>query len=150
MACFDSWCESIIKNWNKKSEEISGGKNMFKRMTVKLLALMMVCLVAGIEVSAQTRIRFARGRASATVSGTISPKSNRAFVVRASDGQFARVSVSPRGLKIFSDAAPKGESGSSSFDTFSGDNEFGLYNPTNRTIRYTMTISIRWNFDGGD
>jgi len=104
---------------------------------------MLVFLLTGTDLSAQTRIRFAKGRSSATVSGTIPPNSNRTFVVRASDGQFARVSVSPRGLKIFSDAAPKGESGSSSFDTFSGDNEFGLYNPTNRTIRYIMTISIR-------
>ena len=116
---------------------------MLNRMTGRILALIMVCLLAGMSLSAQTRIRFARGRSSATVSGTISPNSNRTFVVRASSGQFARVSVSPRNLRIFSDAAPKGESGSSSFDTYGGDNEFGIYNPTGRTIRYVLTISIR-------
>lgn len=116
---------------------------MLNRMTGKILALIMVCLLTGSDLSAQTRIRFAKGRSSATVSGTISPNSNRTFVVRADGGQFARVSVSPRNLRIFSDAAPKGESGSSSFDTYNGDNEFGLYNPTNRAVRYTMTISIR-------
>lgn len=116
---------------------------MLKKITVKLLALMIIFLLTGNDLSAQTRIRFAKGRSSATLSGTIQPNSNRTFMVRASAGQTARVSVSPRGLKIFSDAAPKGESGSSSFDTYSGDNEFGLYNPTNRAIRYTMTISIR-------
>ena len=109
----------------------------------KISALIVICLLAAASLPAQTRIRFGRGRSSATVSGTISPDSNRTFVVRASNGQFARVSVSPRNLRIFSDAAPRGESGSSSFDTYSGDNEFGIYNPTNRTIRYVLTISIR-------
>ncbi len=104
---------------------------------------MMVFLISETDLSAQTRIRFARGRSSATVSGTIQPKSNRTFVVRASDGQIARVSVSPRNLRIFSDAAPKGEAGSSSFETYYGDNEFGFYNPSNRAIRYILTISIR-------
>ncbi len=89
---------------------------MLKRITVKFLALVMVFLLTGTDLAAQTRIRFAKGRSSATVSGTIPAKTNRTFVVRASAGQFARVSVSSRGLKIFSDAAPKGESGSSSFD----------------------------------
>jgi len=116
---------------------------MLKKFTIKFLALVMVFILLETDLSAQTRIRFAKSRSSATVSGTIPAQSNRTFVVRASAGQIARVSVSPRNLRIFSDAAPKGESGSSSFDTYSGDNEFGLYNPTNRAIRYTMTISIR-------
>lgn len=116
---------------------------MLKNISVKIALLLTIGLMSGIDLYAQTRIRFAQGRSSATITGTIPAKSNRTFLVGARSGQTARVSVNNRSLSIFSDAAPKGESGSSSFDTYNGDNEFGLYNPTNRAIRYTMTVSIR-------
>lgn len=116
---------------------------MIKKISVYFVTATMILLMSGIDIMAQTRIRFARGRSSATVSGTIPARSNKTFVVGASNGQYARVSVSPRNLQLFSNDAPKGESGSSSFETNSGDNEFGIYNPTNRAVRYTMTISIR-------
>ena len=116
---------------------------MLKKIFIHFVLLTTISLMTGIELFAQTRIRFASGRSSATVKGTIPAKSNKFFLVGARSGQIARVSVTPRNLQIFSDAAPKGESGRSEFETHRGDNEFGLYNPTNRAVRYTMTISIR-------
>lgn len=116
---------------------------MIKKINIYFVTVAMILLMSGIDIMAQTRIRFARGRSSATVSGTIPARSNKNFVVGASNGQYARVSVSPRNLQIYSNEAPKGEAGSSGFETYSGDNEFGIYNPTNRPVRYTMTISIR-------
>ncbi len=116
---------------------------MIKKISVSFVMLVMILLMTGAELYAQNRIRFARGRSSATVSGTIPAGSNKTFVVGARYGQIARVSVSPRNLQIWSNAAPKGESGSSSFETNNGNNVFGLYNPSNRPIRFTMTISIR-------
>jgi hypothetical protein len=118
-------------------------KIMLKKLFIHFVLLTTISLMTSVELYAQTRIRFARGRSSATVSGTIPAKSNRTFVVGARSGQVASVSVNVGSLKIFSDAAPKGESGSTSFDTYNGDNEFGIYNPTNRAISYTMTVSIR-------
>ena len=116
---------------------------MIKKISVYFVMLTMVLLLTSSELFAQTRIRFAKGRSSATITGTIPAKSNRTFVVGASAGQTARVSVNQGSLSIFTNEAPKGESGSSSFETYSGNNEFGIYNPTNRAITYTMTISIR-------
>ncbi len=117
---------------------------MIKKLSVYFVLLMTISLMTSVKLYAQTRIRFAKGRNSTTISGTIPAQSNRTFVVRAGwNGQIVRVSVNAPKLKIFSSEAPKGESGSSSFETYSGDNEFGLDNPTNRPIRYTMTISIR-------
>ena len=115
---------------------------MIKKISVYFVMTATLLLMTNAELYAQTRIRFARGKSSATVTGTISPKSNRVFVVGARAGQVASVTVSPSNLYIFSNAAPKGEAGSSSFETYNGDNEFGIYNPTNRTIKYSMTISI--------
>ena len=116
---------------------------MIKKLGMYVVLLAIFSMVTSAELYAQTRIRFARGRSAATISGTIPARSNRTFVVGASYGQIARVSVSPRNLQIWSNAAPKGESGSSSFETNDGNNEFGLYNPTNRPVKYRMTISIR-------
>lgn len=116
---------------------------MLKKLFVHFVLLTTISLMTSVDLYAQSRIRFARGRSSATVSGTIPAKANRSFVVAASYGQTAGVSVNNRSLRIWNDAAPKGESGSSSFETNSGDNEFGIYNPTNRAINYTMTLSIR-------
>lgn len=116
---------------------------MIKKISVCLVMLTMIFLATSVETLAQTRIRFGRGRSSATISGTIAPGANRTFVVGARSGQYAVVSVNPRNLQIFTDEAPKGESGSSSFETNYGDNEFGIYNPTGRPIRFSMTISIR-------
>src|ERR1044071_6860104 len=103
---------------------------MLKKLFVYFVLLTTISFLTSVELYAQTRIRFARGRSSATVSGTIPAKSNRYYVVGASSGQIARVSVSNRSLQVFSDEAPKGQSGGTSFETYSGDNEFGIYNPT--------------------
>ncbi len=116
---------------------------MIKKISVYFVLLMTISLMSSVELFAQTRIRFARGRSSATISGTIPAGGERTFVVGARYGQNASVSVSPRNLRIWSDAAPKGEAGRSSFETNSGDNEFGISNPTRRSIKYTITISIR-------
>lgn len=115
---------------------------MLKKLFVYFVLLTTMSFMTSIELYAQTRIRFARGRSSATVTGTIPAKSNKFYVVGATAGQEANVSVSPSKLYIFNTAAPKGEAGSSSFETDNGDNEFGIYNPTNHSINFTMTISI--------
>lgn len=116
---------------------------MIKKISLYLVMLTMVFWMTSADLYAQSRIRFAKGRYSATISGTIAARSNRYYVVGARSGQIARISVSPRNLQIFSNEAPKGESGSSSFETYRGDNEFGIYNPSNRAVRFTMTVSIR-------
>jgi hypothetical protein len=116
---------------------------MIRKISICFVMLVTMTLMTNVELYAQQRIRFARGRSSATVSGTIPAGANRSFVVRASYGQYARVSVSPRNLQVWTGGTPKGQSGGTSFETDEGDNEFGIYNPTNRAIRYTMTISIR-------
>jgi len=52
--------------------------------------------MTSVELYAQTRIRFARGRSSTTVSGTIPAKGTRYFVIGARSGQNAYISVSNR------------------------------------------------------
>ncbi len=116
---------------------------MLRKTFIYFVLLTTISLMSSVELYAQTRIRFARGRSSAMLNMSIPAKTNAYFVVGARRGQVARVSVNHRSLEIFSDEAPKGVSGSTSFDTNNGDNEFGVYNPTNRSITYRLTVSIR-------
>ena len=116
---------------------------MIKKIGVYFVMLVTVSLMINVDLYAQSRIRFARGRSSATISGTIPARSNRSFVVGASYGQTARVTVSPGNLQVWTAGTPKGQSGGTTFETDDGDNEFGIYNPSNRAVRYTLTISIR-------
>lgn len=116
---------------------------MLKKLLVHFVLITTISLMTSVELYAQTRIRFARGRSSTTITGTIPAKSNRYFVVSARGGQYAVVSLNTNRLQVFASGTPKGESGGTSFETDSGDNEFGIYNPTNSAIRYTMTVSIR-------
>ncbi len=118
-------------------------KILIKKIASGFVLMTTFFLMSNANLYAQERIRFAKGRSSATVTGTIPANSNKFFLVGARAGQMAVVSVSPSNLKIFSNAASKGEAGRSDFETSDGDNEFGIYNPTNRLVKYTLTISIR-------
>jgi hypothetical protein len=60
---------------------------MFKKITIKIFIISMILLMCGTDTLAQTRIRFARGRYSATVSGSLPFNYYREYVVRARAGQ---------------------------------------------------------------
>ena len=51
---------------------------MFKKLIVQFVLLATISLMSGVELYAQTRIRFARGRSAATFSGTIPPEASLA------------------------------------------------------------------------
>jgi hypothetical protein len=60
---------------------------MLKKITIKIFILSIFLLLGGTEISAQTRIRFARGKNSATVSGRLPYNYYKIYVVRARAGQ---------------------------------------------------------------
>ena len=116
---------------------------MLKKYGVQFLGIGLILLVTGSFAMAQSRIRFRRGATEATISGTLPPRGTRFYVAGASAGQYAIVSVVPYNLVVLTPGAPNGEVGNSSFTTRRGDNDFGIYNPTNRTVSYRMTVTIR-------
>lgn len=113
-----------------------------KTFLVKIFALSMIFAMSNSVSLAQTRIRFGRGRSSATVSGSLSADGSRMYVLRAGAGQtlYARVSSGNGQVTI------TGANGNGSDDyeitTDDGDNSIGIYNPGGAT-RFTLTVSIR-------
>ncbi len=65
-----------------------------KSLVIKGFAVLMIIGTMDSAAFSQTRIRFARGRTSATVSGTLSGSGSRSYVLGASRGQTMTVRVS--------------------------------------------------------
>jgi len=102
------------------------------------------------DLSAQTRISFARGKSSTTVSGTLSKRggsnSIKSFVVSARAGQHLSVVVKSRGDNVYTNMSnEEGERGPDMYYTrdSNGDHEFIIENVGERAAKYTMTVSIR-------
>ncbi len=108
-----------------------------RKTAISLLLLLLVSCVT--ESLAQTRIRFARGRTSTSVRGTIGSLGERDFVLRAYAGQYLSGNVSSsRNCIKFSTVST-----SLSFTTDSGDNWIKLMNNCRGPVSFTMTLSIQ-------
>ena len=110
-------------------------------MNFKKLFLTMICLMvvgACVELGAQTRIKFAKGRSSATVSGSIGGNLHRTYVLGAAEGQSLSANVSSKNDCI------KFTEGTTSVNLAmrSGNNRLSLTNYCSRMTAFTMTVSI--------
>lgn len=116
-----------------------------KKISIKLLILAAFLFVASSDLFAQTRINFARGRTSASVSGRINGEMDRSYVLSARNGQWLTASVSSRnGCVQFNN----GSTGIS-YETGNGNNYLYIYNRCRNTTSFTITVSIVWGSDGG-
>lgn len=116
---------------------------MFKKIGVQFLALAMVVLMTGTDLTAQTRIRFARGRNSASASGTLGAGGYRRYVLRASAGQQITATLSSTNGKVdFSPGNVHDTQYSISTDR-NGDYSIGIDNHGGRATKFTLTISIQ-------
>jgi len=90
---------------------------------------------------AQTRIRFARGRTSATTSGRVGGGGVRRYVLGARAGQELSANVSSsNGCVKFTDQG----STALTFTTESGDNWISVTNYCSRPTNFTLTVSINY------
>ena len=95
------------------------------------------------EADAQTRIRFARGRTSATVSASLTGGATKTYVLGARYGQVLSGNVSSgSGCVVFSGGAT-----SMTSITESGDNYVIVSNRCRRLTSFTMTVSINFGSD---
>lgn len=113
---------------------------MLKRNLVRIFVVSVILCMTYTDIFADIRVRFARGRTSATLSGPISGGGSVCFVAGARGGQTLNAAVSStNGRARFMDS---GETSYSLYIDRTGDNSFCINN-NGRSTRYTLTVSIQ-------
>jgi hypothetical protein len=108
------------------------------RFLISALFVLVGCLFASLDTRGQTRIRFARGRTSASLSGTLAPKGVKRYVLGARIGQQLSGNVSSKNNCIkFTDSST-----GIGFTTEKGDNRISITNYCRSATSFVMTISI--------
>ncbi len=117
---------------------------MLKKISLKFFILMLVGVMSVTDLSAQTRVRFARGRSSATFSGTIRPGSSvRSYVLRAAEGQTLTATLSSGNGKCDFTQGDYEDTQYSQVIERTGDVTFSIDNHGSRRTTFTLTISIK-------
>lgn len=110
---------------------------MKRLLTVAFVATLLLTLYVD-EAAAQTRIRFARGRTSATVTSTIGSNAQRKYVLGARAGQTISANVSSKnGCVVLGN-----QQTSQAYTTDQGDNIIDLFNNCRGATTFTLTVSI--------
>jgi hypothetical protein len=126
------------KQKNRKNIE----EKIMKKLVLKLVFLSIMA-ASGMVVSAQSRISFARGRTSATVSGKINGQMDRSYVLTARYGQVLSANISSsNGCVQFTNGAT-----SITYITESGNNFLYIINRCRNTTSFTITVSINYGSD---
>lgn len=123
---------------------------MKKYIGIKLLAVALLLTTLASDTMAATRIRFARGRSSATVTGTIPAGGVREYVLTAQEYQTMTVRLSSNNGDVTFDASDihgsfgEHEQGYAQFETDANGNHWiTLENAGDYSTRYTLTVSVR-------
>ncbi len=116
---------------------------MLKKFGLKISILAMIFLMAAADSMAQTRIRFARGRNSATVSGRLAAGATRSFILRASQGQVLSGTLSSTNGKADFTQGNLHDTQYSKTVEENGDVYISIDNHGSQTTRFTLTISIQ-------
>jgi hypothetical protein len=123
---------------------------MKKLFGIKLLAIALILATLTTDSMAQTRITFARGRSSATLSGVLSGGASRKYAMRVADGQAITINVTSDNGSIQIDAddvhghIDYGDEYLEYTSDDNGDQWITLVNQGDGRTRYTMTVSARW------
>ena len=111
-----------------------------KRNIVRAFVLSLIVVMTYTDSFADIRVRFARGRTSATMTGSLGRKLVVCYVATAREGQTLNATVSSRNGKVkFLDM---NDTSYTEYLKFSGDHRVCLSNGGSMSA-YTLTVSIR-------
>ncbi len=115
-----------------------------KGLLIKSFAVLMIIGMTDSAAFSQTRVRFARGRTSATVSGNLSGYGSRSYVVGASRGQTMSVRVSSNSGRVWADIGGNDVGRGTTIQLRSTDDYIiTVHNELGSSTRYSLYISIR-------
>ncbi len=115
---------------------------MPRKPLLKVLTLALVLVVSSADVLAQKRIRFQRGKSSATVRGPIGGDGYTEYLVNGRAGQVMTIEItSGNGAVVVNAGSASGKS--ISIDMTGGDQLLSVVNTGRRATNYALTVSIR-------
>lgn len=117
---------------------------MIKKISVKLMVLMMIGVLLTTDSMAQTRIRFGKGKSSATVSGTMAANGERTYILGARNGQTLTAVLSCGNGECDFAEGDMHDTQYSQYVESNGDVYITLHNHGRRATRFTMTVSIQY------
>ena len=117
---------------------------VFKTLLIKSFAVLMIIGMMDSAVFSQTRIRFARGKTSATVSGNLSSYASRSYVLGASRGQTMTVRVSSTSGRVWVDIGGNDVGRGTTIELRSTDDYIiTVHNEAGNATKYSLFVSIR-------
>lgn len=116
---------------------------MLKKVGLNVLIIALISLMSVSDSLAQTRIRFQRGRSSATVTGTLAAGATRGFVLGARAGQTLTATLSCGNGKCDFTQGELHDTSYSNYVEENGDVYISIDNHGSRATRFTMTVSIQ-------
>jgi hypothetical protein len=123
---------------------------MLKIIGLKFIVLVLVVFSVADSSLAQTRIKFARGKSSATVRGTLAADETREFALKVRFGQTLSVRMTPAGNNIDAEVSNynghvfwvENGSGKVVIDE-NGDYYIVIKNSGRAATRYSLTVTVR-------
>ena len=117
---------------------------IFKSIVIKSFVVLMIIGMTDSAVFSQTRIRFARGRSSTTVSGSLGSGAERSYILRASAGQTMTVRVNSRSNDVWVDLGGNGVDRGTTVELRSTDEYIiTVHNTGGYTASYSLYVAIR-------
>ncbi len=117
---------------------------VIKSLLIKSFAVLMIIGTMDSAAFSQTRVRFARGRTSTTVSGTLSGFGSRSYVVGASRGQTMTVRVSSNSGRVWVDIGGNDMGRGTTIQLRSTDDYIiTVHNELGSSTKYSLYIGIR-------
>lgn len=116
-----------------------------RKFCAHILALTLTILMTASSLMAQTpsRVSFARGRNSATVTGTLGASAARSYVLRVKSGQTITATLSSTNGKVDFTQGQVHDTQYSITTDSNGDYYIDIDNHGSRSTKYTLTISIQ-------
>jgi hypothetical protein len=118
-------------------------KLVIKSLVIKSFAVLMIIGTMDSAAFSQTRIRFARGRTSATVSGSIAGYASRSYVLGASRGQTMTVRVSSNNGDVHVDLGGNDVGSGTTVELRSTDDYIITVHNEGGATRYSLYVAIR-------
>lgn len=119
---------------------------ILKSIAIKSFAIMIVLGMTNSAAFSQgeTRIRFARGRNSSTVSGSLSSGATRAYILRASEGQTMTVRVNSKSGNVWVDIGGNDVGKGTSVELRSTDEYIiTVHNDGGAAASYSLYVAVR-------